>query len=274
MKSIFVILVVIHGLIHLLGFLKAFGLSEINELKLAISKPVGLIWLVSALVVAVLFLFNTEWVWVLATIAIIISQTLVFISWQDAKFGTIANSIILIITIFMFATWNFNNQIDKEFNNLLSSQTKVSGKNIITEQMLDPLPVPVQKWLNHIGMVGKQKIHTAYFKQKGLMKLKPDQKNWTQAQAEQYVTVDQPGFLWKVNMDMFPAIRVVGKDSFMGGEAAMVIKLGSLIPVVNVANNDKVNQSTLQRYLLELPWYPSAALSPYITWEEIGSKFK
>lgn len=58
--------------------------------------------------------------------------------------------------------------------------------------MLDPLPSPVQRWLNHIGMVGKGEIHTAYFKQKGLMKLKSDLKNWTQALAEQYVTIDQP----------------------------------------------------------------------------------
>lgn len=49
----------------------------------------------------------------------------------------------------------------------------------------------------------------------------------------------------------------------------MNIKIASLLPIVDVKDNEKINQSTLQRYLLELPWYPSAALSPYISWKKI-----
>ncbi len=33
----------------------------------------------------------------------------------------------------------------------------------------------------------------------------------------------------------------------------------------------KINQGTLQRYLGEIVWFPTAAVSPYIKWEEVDS---
>lgn len=270
-KIIFLFILVIHGLIHLLGFIKAFNLSQVNQLTVFISKPIGLIWLFSAilfLATSALVLFNKQWVWIPAIIAVITSQILIFISWEDAKFGTFPNVIILIFAILSFGAWNFNTLIDKELDSLLS-QPNGENTGIITKEMLTPLPSPVQRWLTDIGITGQAPIHTAYFEQKGMMKLKPDQKDWAPAEIDQYVTTDHPGFIWKVRMKMLPLIDIVGRDKFQAGSAEMTIKIGSLFPVVNERNNQKTNQSTLQRYLMEMPWYPSAALSPYITWEEI-----
>jgi len=47
-KVIFASIITIHGLIHLMGFVKAFQLAEINQLTKAIPKPIGLLWLISA----------------------------------------------------------------------------------------------------------------------------------------------------------------------------------------------------------------------------------
>nr|WP_202617768.1 DUF6544 family protein [Bacillus dakarensis] len=101
------------------------------------------------------------------------------------------------------------------------------------------------------------------------MKLKPNQKTWYTAEVEQYVTTNQPGFLWKVKMKMSPFMHVVGRDKFQDGKAAMTMKMGSLLSVVNTADHEKINQSSLSRYLMEIIWVPSTALSPYITWKEI-----
>jgi len=43
----------------------------------------------------------------------------------------------------------------------------------------------------------------------------------------------------------------------------------SIIPLVNLKDNSKLNQATLQRFLAEIVWFPSAALSPFISWEQI-----
>ena len=68
---------------------------------------------------------------------------------------------------------------------------------------------------------------------------------------------------------MFRIIPVAGRDKFTAGKGEMTIKLFSLIPVVNAKNNKKIDEGTLQRYLAEIVWFPSAALSPFITWESI-----
>ncbi len=274
MKIIFIIVLLIHGLIHLMGFVKSFGIIEINQLTQSISKPIGFLWLIASLlfiIVSILRLFNKDWWWIIATVAVIISQILIILSWQDAKYGTILNVFILVGIIIGYAVWNFNLQTSKEIDLLLSSR-ETPKEEIITEDMLGSLPRPVKRWINQIGMVGENKVHQVHLKQKGLMKLEPDQGKWSSAKAEQYVTTDKPGFIWKVNMKMASFFSVYGKDSYRNGEAEMLIKLAGLFPVVNVANNKKANQSTLQRYLIELPLYPSAVLSPYLKWEETGEQ--
>ncbi len=271
MKLILFFLIIIHGLIHLLGFVKAFDLAKIEGSSTDISRTTGLVWLLSMLLfllVGALLLMNKDWVWIPALAAVITSQALIFLTWQDAKFGTIPNLINLVFVIFSFAAWEFEGSFEKETKALLS-EAKVVEKDVITEEMTASLPAPVQKWVKNIGLIGTKPVHTAYFEQKAKMKLKPDQADWYPAEVVQYVTTDRPGFLWKVNMRMFSVINVTGRDQFHDGQGSMTIKIGSLIPVVNEANDRKTNQSTLQRYLMELVWYPSAVLSPYITWEEI-----
>ncbi|MCX6578607.1 MAG: hypothetical protein NT166_00305 [Candidatus Aminicenantes bacterium] len=106
-KIIFCIIIIVHGLIHLMGFVKAFKLAPMDQLTQPISKPVGLLWLLTALLfLAAVFLFlrRLEFWWIIAAPAIIISQVLIIFSWRDAKFGTIANLIILLNIIL----WNTN----------------------------------------------------------------------------------------------------------------------------------------------------------------------
>ena len=52
-KVIFVLMLAIHGLIHLFGFLKAFDLAKIDKLTRPISRPLGLLWLLAALLLVV-----------------------------------------------------------------------------------------------------------------------------------------------------------------------------------------------------------------------------
>jgi hypothetical protein len=270
-KVIFTFILVIHGLIHLMGFMKAFKLAEISQLKQSISKPAGIFWLLSTILflgVAVFYVLDKKWWWMLALTAILISQIIIILSWQDAKFGTIANIIILIAIILGFGVWNFNLQVEGEINTVFA-QNHYQEKTVVKEEMLSSLPPIVEKWLQNSGVVGNEKTHSVYLKQKGLIKLKPDQKKWTEAEAEQYITTDKPAFLWKVKMSMMPFLNVFGRDYFVDGKGQLKMKIASLIPVANVDSNQKVNQSSLQRYLAELVWYPSAAISPYIKWGSI-----
>lgn len=130
------------------------------------------------------------------------------------------------------------------------------------------LPAPVYKWIQNTGMIGKPVIQSAYIKQKAQIKIKSGQKDWRPAEAEQYTTMDVPAFIWTVNMNMAPLIKIKGRDKFVNGKGEMVIKINSLINVVN-EKGKRMDEGTIKRFLGELVWHPSLALSPHISWETI-----
>lgn len=102
MKIVFLFIVFFHGIIHILGFLKAFGFSEKKELTLPISKPFGVVWLMTMilfLTYGLLYLVNFKYDWFLGIISVIISQIVIIYFWKDAKFGTLPNLVILIVLL-------------------------------------------------------------------------------------------------------------------------------------------------------------------------------
>ena len=89
MKYVFAFIVLVHGLIHLMGFSKAFGVGQITSLTRDISKQTGAIWLLAALLFLIAgtgYLFKKEWWQVVAAFGVVVSQILIILSWQDAKF--------------------------------------------------------------------------------------------------------------------------------------------------------------------------------------------
>lgn len=185
-------------------------------------------------------------------------------------------AVIIILIIFAFTAaavgkWQFKRQIEKELNNLEAANQKNLTGAVIKADDLNNLPEPVKLWLTKIGAVEKNRISAVHMSQKGLMKLEPEQNDWYKPQAAQYTTVSQPGFLWQVDLTVLPLIKTKGRDLFYQGNASMLIKIASLLPVVDQKANDKINESALSRFLLELPWYPTAALNDYLDWEEIDS---
>lgn len=273
MRSALIIIIGIHGIIHLFGFLKAFELSEFKALSQAISKPFGLIWLMAFILFAISFILlaikNNYW-WVFGIIALIVSQILVIYFWKDAKYGTILNIMILLASIVAIANFNFTKLVNTEVSQMFS-KTELNKNAVITSTMITNLPLPVQNWLQKSGIIGYDIIQSVYLKQNASMKMKPEQKEWYKAEAEQYFITQEPSFHWTVDLEMNPFIKVVGRDKFKNGKGEMLIKLVSVFPVVNVKENKKINQGALQRYLAEIVWFPSAALSQYISWESIDN---
>ncbi len=272
LRWIFALLVFIHGFIHLMGFAKAFKLAPVNQLTSNISATAGVLWLLACLLfiaTAILFLVNkSEW-WIIAVLALIVSQALIIQYWHDAKAGTIANVIVLFAAIVAFSNWNFNKNVRAEVKQMLQDNG-TGSKEIVTEDMLQKLPEPVKNWIRNSGIIGKEKLHTVHIKQRGWMRTKPGKDKWRPTMAEQYFTIDKPGFIWRVQMEMMPLVAVSGKDKFVDGKGQMLIKAFSLINIVN-DTGEKIDQGTLQRYLAEICWFPSAALSPYIKWEAIDT---
>lgn len=100
-----IVLSILHGAIHLLGFVHAFEIKPIEAFTQPISKMLGLLWLVASLLFALFvisaFLLPNLSPW-FGLVAITYSQALIFSQWKEAKFGSIANLILLLLLFYPF----------------------------------------------------------------------------------------------------------------------------------------------------------------------------
>lgn len=272
MKTLAVILASIHGLIHLLGFIKAFHLHEVKTLTLPISKMMGTLWLAASLlfiIYAISFSLDHKYSWILGSVAVILSQFIIILFWTDAKWGTIPNLLLLLPILISWGGFQFNEKIKRETQQILN-QVSLSKVNTVTEEDISKLPGPVKQWMSTNGILGREEIKIAQLRQKAQMKLDPEQKDWKTAMATQVITTETPAFIWTVDMQMSPFVHILGRDKYTEGRGEMLIKLFSLINIAR-ETGPKIDEGTLQRFLGEMVWCPSLALSPFIQWEEIDN---
>ena len=113
-----------------------------------------MLWLLTALLftaAVILFIIKKDAWWIPGLIAVLISQVLIFTVWKDAKFGSIANVIILVAIVAAWGNMQFENTFRKdvkvnfETNNTLSTA-------VITNVDLQLLPEPVKKYLHFAGV--------------------------------------------------------------------------------------------------------------------------
>src|SRR5690606_29310791 len=185
-----------------------------------------------------------------------------------ARCGTIANLAILAATILAYSAFSFKKKVSDEVATMLDNSSTLE-RPISSDQVISDLPPIVQKWLLKSGAIGQEVIYNIYLEQDLEMMMKPDQKEWMNGKAGQYFTIEPPAFNWSVSLKLNPLLNAVGRDRFENGQGEMTIKLYSIFSIAHVKNDERVNQATLQRYLAETVWFPSAALSPHVTWETI-----
>lgn len=270
MRSVLIILLFLHGLIHLMGFAKAFGFAEINALSQYISKSYGLVWLFSSLLLlstSILLFLKKDWWPFLALIAVILSQLLIIIFWKDAKFGTLVNILVLFASLSGLGEYQFTKMVSKETLGILNN-TYTSNLTVIQKSDAKHLPEIIQKWLANSKAFGKENFGSVRLRQKGEIKTSPDNK-WMPFTAQQYFNLQNPSFVWITHVKPMPLVFMKGRDKLINGKGHMTIKLFSFIPVVNLGNNEKINSASMQRYLAEMCWFPTAALNDHIIWQSI-----
>ncbi|MCW3130920.1 MAG: hypothetical protein N2V75_12610 [Methanophagales archaeon] len=165
--------------------------------------------------------------------------------------------IALIASALTTGNITFNKKVKNEVGDLFN-KSKETIPEFVTETDMEGLPEPVQKWLKNSQIKGKEKIFAVRLKQKGLIRTKEGQP-WMPAEAEQYLTVDEPGFIWKVKVIMNPLLYLVGRDKYYEGKGNILIKLLSLITVVN-ASGKEIDQGTMHVCSVKESTYPSASL--------------
>ncbi len=266
----FTLIIAIHALLHLLGFLKAFEFARIEQLLIPISKQNGILWLAACLLLlaasAGFALRYPAW-WMIAIPAILLSQYLIILSWKDAGYGTIPNILFLLVAVIAAAEWSFIRDFESEKARMYSAPQ--TAPSVIHQQDIMHLPEPVRKWMMRSGAVGRESAISVYIEQTGSMITEPGGSTM-EFTASQYFRNDIPGFVWLADVSMNPLMFLSGRDTYYNGHGRMLIKFFSLFSVVDAAG-EQIDQGTMLRYMGESCWFPSFALSPYVTWQQIDS---
>jgi hypothetical protein len=162
---------------------------------------------------------------------------------------------------------SFDRRMAREINSLLAG-ARPAGRRTIEERDLARLPDPVQRWLRHSRVVGTTMPTTVRLRQDGQFQM--EGRGWLPFSAEQYFTINPPGFLWRATFRIAPLVWVAGRDQYRSGEGSIEMRVLSLIPVARTSGGG-LNQGALLRFLGEVQWFPAAALADYIAWELVDA---
>jgi uncharacterized protein DUF6920 len=121
------------------------------------------------------------------------------------------------------------------------------------------LPAPVRRYFEFALTPGRPLVRRARLAQLGDFLSRPDGP-WSPFTAVEHFAVTPPGFVWDASIRIAPLVTVRVRDSYLGGEGAMLGKLGGLVPVVDVHGGREIAEAALQRYLAEAAWLPTALL--------------
>ena len=272
MRLTFAIVLVVHGLIHLLGFAKAFGFAELPQLTRPIPPVMGLIWLAASLLflltAGALFVWPRWW-WAIGLAAIAASMVAIVPSWTDARFGALGNLIALVGVVFGFLANGPLSQraaYEREVVQLLAPS---ADARVLTEADLAPLPAPVQRYLRATGAIGQPQVRNFRARMQGRIRQGPESR-WMLFTAEQHNVYGEPARLLFMDASMlFVPVQVLHR--YVGTSATMRAKAAALVPVVEMSGPDMTQAETVTLFNDMCVMAPATLIDPAIAWEAVDA---
>jgi hypothetical protein len=269
-------LLVVHGLIHFMGFAHAFALAQPAQLSSAISRPLGVLWLgagVAFLVTAVWLTVSPRTWWMGGLVAVALSQTAIGFAWGDARFGTIANVLILIGVAYGFASegpGSLRARYTADVERRLATVASTAPDAVVTEADLAALPDPLRAYLRRSGAAGRPRPHHFAARWRGRIRSAPDGR-WMEFTAEQTNFLDGPSrfFLMRAKRGGVPVDALHVYDA---GVATMEVKLLSRVPVLDARGSDLGRAETVTVFNDLALMAPGGLLDPAIRWAAIDER--
>lgn len=133
---------------------------------------------------------------------------------------------------------------------------------------MQSLPEPVQKYFNFTFKEPYQRLSYVEMALEGDFR-RPLKTSFAPTTAEQVIAVGEPALIFAATTPIANILWARAYDAYIDGTMDMRAKIVSTLTVVN-ENSAALNQTSLQRWLLESPLYPMALLpGGPVTWEAI-----
>lgn len=270
MRWLFVVVILGHGLIHLMGFAKAFGLAELPQLTEPISSGLGVAWLAAALLVittAGMYLAGSGIWWAVGLAAVLVSQAVIMTAWSDAKYGTVANVVLLAGVVYGFAAEGPFSLRAAYRGAVRERAITVQPAAVVTAQDLAPMPEPVRRYLRLAGAVGQPRVRQFRATWRGRIRGSPADP-WMAFTAEQHNVPHEPARFFFMDATR-SGLPVDVFHAFRDQAATMRVRLASLVPLVSASGPDLTRAETVT-LLNDLSLLaPAALVDAPIEWESL-----
>ena len=271
MRWVLAAVLIAHGLIHGLGFVKGFGLASLPQLG-AVSRSYGVIWLFAAALflatAAALFLWPRTW-WALGASAIVLSLIAIAPSWLDAKAGAIVDAIVLVAVVYGFLSMgpiSLRAAYETDARQAASLATPLSR---LDEANIANLPSPVQRYLRVTGAVGRPPVRSFQARMHGRIRSGANER-WMPLRAEQRDVIDPSSRLFYFEGSM-SGVPVQGYHRYLDSSATMRVKAAALIPVATGSGEEMTRSETVTLFNDMCVLAPASLIDPRIAWTPVDA---
>ncbi|MBK7534882.1 MAG: hypothetical protein IPI49_05765 [Myxococcales bacterium] len=275
MRIAFAFVLFVHALIHVMGFLKAFEFAQLAQLKLPISRPMGVLWLaaLALLLVAGVVLFAApRWFWLVGLLGVVASQIAIIGSWSDARFGTMANVILLAVVVYGAFAWGplgLRAEYERAVRDGVGQAASSPRSQDLTEADLAALPALVQRYLRFAGVVGTPRVGGFRARMTGRIRASASAP-WMPFTAEQHNFYAPARRYFWMNASR-GGLPVDGLHLYGEADASMQIRLLSLVPVVSLRGPAMMRTETVTIFNDMCIFAPATLIDPAIRWREIDA---
>lgn len=272
------IIIIIHGLIHLLGAAKAFGWAAAPSLSQPVSPAAGLLWLAGAILTVLtgaLLIACAHW-WAIALVAALVSQAAIATSWNDAKAGTIGNVVLAVAACYGFRSHgpaSFRARFRKlalHTTTAATSTTADVNRSTVTESDLAHLPPAVADYLRATGAIGRPHVVGFRARISGRIRSGPNQPwmRWVGEQVNTFGAAPSRVLYMDATMKGLPTDVL---HTYVGPHASMQVRVASLLTVVDARGPDMDQAETVTLLNDMCVLAPAALVGAPIQWTAIDT---
>lgn len=260
MKFVLILGLALHGLFHLLG-LKMEG----TRLKSRLWIGTALLFFVSA----VLVLEKSQIFLIPLFLGVFLSQALIFQTWQQAKFGTVPNLILLCVGVLGAGSYFFSSTYGRDVQALLERPEASAQPRTLKTQDWVGIPRAVRDYIAYAGFLEKPLPRSMRVQFEGRMRSKG--KDFFSFSSEQWNAFEDPSRLFFMSARMF-GLPILGYHRYRSARAEMDIRIGGLTRVAHFVGNELDVAETVTFFNDLCLLAPGHLIDKRISWVELAPK--
>lgn len=275
MRLAFTILILLHGLAHLVGFRAAFWPHTISSGELARepSRLEGVAWLLLALgfiaSAGLLLLGQPAWL-ALLTAASGASLVLCYLAWPDARVGAVINAVLLVAALLLVSQGDgslraaFRREIERRAVRAGATQPAP-----VDEASLSTLPETARRYLRFMNVIGRPRDSSILARFDARFRL--DDGAWLPCRVLQYDTRAPVTRVFVMSLRLDHVLPVTVRDDYLAGRGSMQARAFDRVLVAD-GRGPELDVGELVTYLNDaILMAPSLVLGPETTWTHVDA---